>query len=84
MNTAGYEIGLTIPVQVGKEKMEKRKNNTEATVEDSKTRNEKYNFVEIKALKDTEKDLAHKAKVKAEMAKRDATNKNRDNGEMTI
>ena len=82
MNTAGYEIGLTIPVQVGKGKMEKGKNHTEATVEDAKTRNEKYNFVGIKALKDTEKDLAHKAKVKSEMAKRNATN--RDNGEMTI
>lgn len=84
MNTAGYEIGATIPVQVGKGKMEKGKNHTESTVEDAKTRNEKYSFVGIKALKDTEKDLAHKAKVKAEMAKREAANKNKDNGEMTI
>ncbi len=84
MNTAGYEIGLTIPVQVGKGKMEKGKNHTEVTIEDAKERDKKYNFVGIKLSKTTEKDFTHKAKVKAEMAKRKAANKNIGSGEMTI
>ena len=72
MNTAGYEIGATIPVQVGKGKMEKGKNHTEITAKDSKTRNEEYSYVGIKLLGNTEKDFTHKVKVKAEMAKRKA------------
>ena len=49
MSKGEYEIGATIPVQVGKGKMEKGKDNTEMTAEDPKTRNEKYGFIEIKA-----------------------------------
>ena len=50
MSTVGYEVGVTIPVQVGKGKMEKGKNHTEVTAEDSKTRNEKYGFLAVKAF----------------------------------
>ena len=46
-----YEIGASIPVQAGKGKLEKGKDNTEAVVESAGTRNEKYGFIEIKAEK---------------------------------
>lgn len=50
MRTEGYEVGVTIPVQVGKGKMEKGKDNTQTTVKDPKTRNEEYGFLAVKAF----------------------------------
>jgi len=70
MNTAPYEIGVTIPVQVGKGKMEKGKDHTEATTEAAKIRNEKYDFVGVKILKNSEKELrAYLAKYAPEKLK---------------
>ena len=70
MNTAAYEIGVTIPVQVGKGKMEKGKDHTEATTEAAKIRNEKYDFIGVKTLKNSEKELrAYLAKYAPEKLK---------------
>ena len=46
-----YEIGASIPVQVGKGKLERGKDNTESVAESARKRNEKYGFIEIKAEK---------------------------------
>ena len=44
-----YEIGASIPVQAGKGKLEKGKDNTEIVAENARERNEKYGFIKIKA-----------------------------------
>lgn len=49
MSTEGYEIGATIPVQVGKGKMEKGEDNTEKIINSPKARNEKFGYLTIQA-----------------------------------
>ena len=44
-----YEIGASIPVQVGKGKLEEGKDNTKSVAESARKRNEKYGFIEIRA-----------------------------------
>ena len=59
MSTVGYEIGATIPVQVGKGKMENGKDNTEEVIKDPKSRNEEFGYLAIQTeptvIKETEK-----------------------------
>ena len=70
METSRYEIGVTLPVQVGKGKMEKGKDNTDTTIETAKARQEKYDYVGVKLLKNTEIELeAYLAKYDPEKLK---------------
>jgi len=49
MSTRNYEVHATLPIQIGNGKIDKPKENTDATIEDPKTRNEKYGFISVKA-----------------------------------
>ena len=51
MSTVGYEIGATIPVQVGKGKMEKGEENTEKIIAAPKQRNEEYGYITIPTVR---------------------------------
>ena len=44
-----YEIGAAIPVQLGRGKMGKGKDNTESVAKSARKRNEEYGFIEIRA-----------------------------------
>lgn len=78
MNTEGYVIAAMLPVQAGKGKIEKGKDNTEEVIKDPGTRKIEEGFLEIKAFVDTPEHLAEKARVKAEMSARKG-NKSKDN-----
>ncbi len=79
MSTGEYEIGASIPVQVGNGKMEKGKDNTEITAENSKSRNKEYGALEIQIAKNSEKELrAYLAKYDPEKLKEYESKKARE------
>ena len=65
--TTDYEIAATFPMQVGKGKIEKPKENGQEVFDSGKARNNKYGFIEIKEIKNGPKEIAAlKAKMKRE------------------
>ncbi len=61
---ADYEIGATMPIEVGKGKMEKGKDNTQVVIDSPKKRNLEFGYLEIPAVENK--------KVKRSRAKEDS------------
>lgn len=49
MSEKGYEVCATLPMEIGRGKIEDPKENSTSKIESPKERNEKYGFIEIKA-----------------------------------
>lgn len=50
MNNSEYTISATLPIQTGKGKVEIPEENATKKANDPKRRNEKYGYIEIKAI----------------------------------